>query len=407
MSNGPVVLAYSGGLDTTVIVHRIKAELGRDVIAVLVDVGQGEDLSAAAERGLRAGAADAVIVDAKERFVADVLTPAIAANALYEGKYPLVSALSRPLIAQICVEQARAKGATAVAHGCTGKGNDQVRFEVAFGALAPDLEVLAPIRQWAMSRPEAIEYATKHGVDIGWITAEKSYSIDQNLWGRTIEGGILEDPWNGVPDDAWELTRPTGSPGETIIGFEAGLPVSADGERVGPAGVVAHLNKLAGGVGYGRVDMIENRRVGIKSREIYEVPGALAVLAAHRDLEDLTLERDLARDKARLDLRWAELIYDGLWFSPLRASLDAFMRESQAPVTGEVRLAFADGNLAITGRRSDNALYRADLATYDADDAFDHDAARGFVQLWGLPTKVWSAASQRAGSTSTPGASTP
>jgi argininosuccinate synthase len=407
MSSGPVVLAYSGGLDTTVIVHRITNELHRPVIAVLVDVGQGEDLASAAERGLAAGAADAVTIDARGRFTTELLTPAIAANALYEGKYPLVSALSRPLIAQICVEQARAKGATAVAHGCTGKGNDQVRFEVAFGALAPSLEVLAPIREWAMSRPEAIEYATKHGVDIGWITAEKSYSIDQNLWGRTIEGGILEDPWNAVPDDAWELTRPVGSPGETIIGFEAGLPVSADGERIGPSGVVAHLNKLAGGVGYGRVDMIENRRVGIKSREIYEVPGALAVLAAHRDLEDLTLERDLARDKARLELRWAELVYDGLWFSPLRASLDAFMRESQAPVTGEVRLAFADGNLAITGRRSPNALYRADLATYDADDAFDHDAARGFVQLWGLPTKVWSAAEQRAGSTSAPGASTP
>jgi argininosuccinate synthase len=390
-TSGAIVLAYSGGLDTTVAVHRLTNEQGRPVIALLADVGQGEDLKGAAERALAAGAVDAVIVDGRERFVREVVAPAIAANARYEGRYPLVSALSRPLIAQLVVEQALAAGATAVAHGCTGKGNDQVRFEAAFGALAPELEVIAPVRDWAMSRPEAIRYAEKHGVDIGWINADKPYSVDQNLWGRTIEAGVLEDPWAAVPDDAWELTRPSGAErAEVVVGFQHGLPVALDGERVGTTQVVARLNALAGGVGYGRVDMIENRRVGIKSREVYEVPGALAVITAHRDLEDLTLERDLGREKARLEQRWAELVYDGLWFSPLRQALDAFMASTQAAVTGEVRLELTAGTCQVTGRRSDSALYRPDLATYGSDDGFDHEAARGFVALWGLSSRVWA-----------------
>jgi argininosuccinate synthase len=391
--SGPVALAYSGGLDTTVVVHRLAHELGRDVLAVLVDVGQGEDLGGAAERARAAGAAEAVVVDARERFAGEYLARAIAANALYEGKYPLVSALSRPLIAQLVVDQARRVGATTLAHGCTGKGNDQVRFEVGFAALAPDLEVFAPVREWAMSRPEAIAYADKHGLDIGWISLDKPYSIDQNLWGRAIEAGILEDPWAAVPEDAWELTRtPSGTepPVEVVVGFERGLPVSVDGRPAGIAEVVAHLNRVGGALGFGRLDMIENRRVGIKSREVYELPGALAVLAAHRDLEDLTLERDLAREKQRLELRWAELVYDGLWFSPLKDALDAFMASTQQAVTGEVRLAFGPGACRPTGRRSDRALYRADLATYEAGDGFDHDAARGFVHLWGLSTRVWA-----------------
>jgi argininosuccinate synthase len=397
-TTGPVALAYSGGLDTTVVVHRLTHEEGRDVIAVLVDVGQGEDLPAAAERALAAGAVDAVVIDARERFATEFLAPAIAANALYEGKYPLVSALSRPLIAQLVVERGRAAGAAALAHGCTGKGNDQVRFEVGFAALAPDLEVIAPVRDWAMSRPEAIGYAEKHGLDIGWISVDKPYSIDQNLWGRTIEAGVLEDPWNRVPEDAWELTRtPAGSeaPVEVVVGFERGVPTSVDGRPAGLAEVVAQLNQVGGGLGFGRLDMIENRRVGIKSREVYEVPGALAVLAAHRDLEDLTLERDLAREKARLEVRWAELVYDGLWFSPLKGALDAFMASAQEAVTGEVRLAFGPGTCRPTGRRSAQALYRPDLATYETADGFDHEAARGFVSLWGLSTKVWAQAQRR------------
>jgi argininosuccinate synthase len=391
---GPVALAYSGGLDTTVVVHRLAHELGREVIAVLVDVGQGEDLAGAAARARTAGAADAVVVDARERFATEFLVPAIAANALYEGKYPLVSALSRPLIVQLVVDQARQAGATTLAHGCTGKGNDQVRFEVGFAALAPDLEVLAPVREWAMSRPEAIGYAEKHGLDIGWISVDRPYSIDQNLWGRAIEAGILEDPWTQVPEDAWELTTTATAdeaPVEVVVGFEHGVPVSVDGRPAGVAEVVTHLNRVGGAFGFGRLDMIENRRVGIKSREVYELPGALAVLAAHRDLEDLTLDRDLAREKLRLELRWAELVYDGLWFSPLKGALDAFMAATQQAVTGEVRLAFGPRSCQPTGRRSRRALYRPDLATYEADgDGFDHDAARGFVHLWGLPTRVWA-----------------
>jgi argininosuccinate synthase len=397
---GAVMLAYSGGLDTTVVVHRLTNEHGRPVVAVLVDVGQGEDLDAAAARALAAGAADAVVIDARERFAREFVVPAIAANARYQSKYPLVSSLSRPLIAQVVVEQARAAGAPAVAHGCTGKGNDQVRFELGFGALAPDLEVLAPVRDWAMSRPEALGYADKHGIDLGWISVDRPYSVDQNLWGRTIEAGVLEDPWTRVPDDAWELT---GTPeavderGEAVIGFEGGVPVSVDGREAGVVEVVAHLNRVGGALGFGRVDMIEDRRIGIKSREVYEVPGALALLAAHRDLEDLTLERDLAREKARLEGRWAELVYDGLWFSPLREALDGFMASAQRSVTGEVRLEFGPWRCQPTGRRSPRSLYRPELATYGTVDGFDHDAARGFIGLWGLSSRVWAQAGRGGG----------
>ena len=405
-----VVLAYSGGLDTTVTVHRLVHEQGRAVVALLADVGQGEDLPALAQRALAAGAADAVVVDARDRFAAEFLVPAVRANALYEGRYPLVSALSRPLIAQLLVEEARRRGAGAVAHGCTGKGNDQVRFEVSCGALAPDLEILAPVRDAAMSRPEAIAYADKHGLDLGGITETKPYSVDQNLWGRTIEAGVLEDPWLAPPEDAFEWTAsPATASGtrEVVVGFQDGVPTTVDGESLGDrgatafgsmsppdppglAGVVAALNRVGGEAGFGRVDMIENRRVGIKSREVYEVPGALAVIAAHRDLEDLTLDRDVLHEKARLDIRYAELVYDGLWFSPLKAALDAFVAETQAAVSGEVRLELSPGRCQPTGRRAERALYRPDLATYDSGDAFDHDAGRGFVSLWGLPARTWA-----------------
>jgi argininosuccinate synthase len=390
---GLVVLAYSGGLDTTVSVHRLTHEQGHAVVALLVDVGQGEDLPALAERALAAGAVDAVVVDARERFAAEFIVPAIQANALYEGRYPLVSALSRPLIAQLLVEEARRRGAAAVAHGCTGKGNDQVRFEVSCGALAPDLTVLAPVRDWTMSRPEAIAYADKHDLDLGWISKAKPYSVDQNLWGRTVEGGVLEDPWLAPPEDAFEWTASPAAPGgtrEVVVAFEAGVPVAVDGERAGLPGLVGTLNRLAGAAGFGRVDMLENRRVGIKSREVYEVPGALAVIAAHRELEDLTVDREVLHEKARLEIRYAELVYDGLWFSPLKAALDAFVAATQPAVTGEVRLELSPGRCQATGRRAERPLYRPDLATYDTGDAFDHDAGRGFVALWGLPTRTWA-----------------
>jgi argininosuccinate synthase len=399
-----VVLAYSGGLDTTVIVHRLTHEHGRRVVALLADVGQGEDLTALADRAGKVGAVDAVVVDARERFARDFLTPAIAANALYERRYPLVSALSRPLIAQLLVEEARARGAGALAHGCTGKGNDQVRFEVSCGALAPDLEVLAPVRDWAMSRPEALAYADKHGIDLGWITLEKPYSVDQNLWGRTIEAGVLEDPWTAPPEDAFVWTSsPLTARGaaEATVSFEAGIPVAVDlgpGPVRGLTALLGELNRLGGAAGFGRVDMIENRRVGIKSREVYEVPGALATIAAHQEIEDLTLDRDVLHEKARVELRYAELIYDGLWFSPLRAALDAFIAETQKTVTGEVRLRFSPGACQVAGRRGPRPLYRPDLATYAEGDAFDHDAGRGFVALWGLPARTWASVQQEAAS---------
>jgi argininosuccinate synthase len=389
----PVVLAYSGGLDTTVSVHRLTHEQGRTVVALLADVGQGEELAPLAARALDAGAVDAVVVDARERFATDFLGPAIRANALYEGRYPLVSALSRPLIAQLLVEEARRRDASTVAHGCTGKGNDQVRFEVSCGALAPDLEVLAPVRDSAMSRPEAIEYADKHGLDLGWISAAKPYSVDQNLWGRTVEAGALEDPWAAPPEDAFAWTvSPAAASGtrEVVVGFEAGVPSVLDGEASGLPAVIGALNRLAGAAGFGRVDMLENRRVGIKSRELYEVPGALALIAAHRDLEDLTLDREVLHEKARLEIRYAELVYDGLWFSPLKGALDAFVAETQRAVTGEVRLELSPGRCQATGRRAERPLYRPDLATYETGDTFDHDAGRGFVALWGLPTRTWA-----------------
>ncbi len=393
-----VVLAYSGGLDTSVAVHWMTAELGDEVIAVVVDVGQGGAFEEIRERALRAGAVDAVVVDAKEELASDFVTPALYANSLYEGRYPLVSALSRPVIVRHLVAEARRHSAGAVAHGCTGKGNDQVRFEVASRALAPDLEIVAPVRVWGMSREEAIGYAEKHELPIT-ISRDRIYSIDENLWGRAIECGILEDPWEAPPADVFSRTVASASgPVETTVGFEAGAPVSLDGVRLGIVELIARLDALAGSTGFGRIDMIEGRRVGIKSREVYECPAALALIAAHRDLEAMTLERDLAHEKARLEPRFAELVYDGMWFSPLRQALSAFMEQSQRPVTGEVRLLFAPGGgLEVLGRRSPLGLYDRGLATYDAADSFRHEHAEGFVRLFGLGIATW-AARQGAGS---------
>jgi argininosuccinate synthase len=386
-----VILAYSGGLDTSVAVRWMIDNLGVEVVCLAVDVGQAsDDWDVVRERAMAAGAAEAIVVDAREEYAREYCMPALAANALYESRYPLVSALSRPVIVKHLVTAARHHGATAVAHGCTGKGNDQVRFEVSTRALAPDLEVIAPVRSWGMTRDECILYAYDHGIPIT-ATKEKVYSIDDNVWGRAIECGEMEDPWNVPPPGVWLLTKPTETePRDVVVAFEEGVPVSVDSEDLTPLGVIERLNQLVGSYGWGRIDMVENRRVGIKSRETYECPGALALILAHRDLESICLERDLAREKTRLEPRYAELVYDGLWFSPLKQALDAFVAESQRSVTGEVRLHLGPGSCEVTGRRSPHSLYDYGLATYDAADSFDHAQSEGFVRLWGLSVERWA-----------------
>ena len=397
-----VVLAYSGGLDTSVAVRWLMENHGVEVIAVAVDVGQAgdaaaEDWEALRNRALAAGAIEATVIDARAEMAEDFCVPALLANARYEGKYPLVSALSRPVIVKHLVAEARTHGATLVAHGCTGKGNDQVRFEVGTRALAPDLGVLAPARVWGLSREDCIEYAAKWDIPLT-VTKEKLYSIDENLWGKAIECGVIEDPWNRPPEDVYTMTVPTATePTEIVIGFESGVPVSLDGVALSPEPLIAELNRIVGSYGYGRLDMVENRRGGIKSRETYECPGALALLLAHADLEDLTLERDLHHEKLRLEPRWAELVYDGLWFSPLKQALDAFFLESQRHVTGEVRLRLDQGRCWVVGRRSPVSLYDHGLATYDASDTFRHQDAEGFVRLWGLGVATWSAVQEGRG----------
>src|SRR5579875_785989 len=399
-----VVLAYSGGLDTSVAVRWVREEMGLEVIAMAADIGQGGDWDSLRERARAAGAAEVVVVDAKEEFARDFVAPAVRANALYEGRYPLVSSLSRPLIAKCLVETARRYGAGAVAHGCTGKGNDQVRFEVSVRALAPELEVLAPVRSWGFTREGSIEYAQRHGIPVS-ATKASPYSVDQNLWGRTVEAGALEDPWVPPPEGTWELTaRREQAPRDVVLGFEAGVPVSLDGKALPLHELVPALDRLVGPFGFGRVDMVENRRVGIKSREVYECPGALAILMAHADLEGLTLERDLAHEKARLEPRWAELVYDGLWFSPLKDALDAFMSQSQRHVSGEVKLRCEPGACYVIGRRSPESLYELDLATYSAGDRFRHQDAEGFVRIFGLGVETWSRRQGR-GRTTPPGPS--
>jgi argininosuccinate synthase len=393
-----IVLAYSGGLDTSVAVRWLIEETGAEVIAVAVDVGQGGDFSAIRERAMAAGAVEAVVVDARREYAEDFLVPALRANAKYEGKYPLVSALSRPCIVKHLVTAAREHGADAVSHGCTGKGNDQVRFEVSTRALAPDLETVAPVRNWGLTREQSIEYAERHGIPIT-VTKASPYSIDQNLWGRTIECGVLEDPWTQPPEEVYELTTPTATgPVEMVLGFEQGVPVSIDGRSLPLDELIQEVTQVVGSYGWGRLDMVENRRVGIKSREVYECPGSLALLMAHADLEDLTLERDLAHEKARLEPRYAELVYDGMWYSPLKEALDAFVAKSQEFVTGEVRLRCElPGRCLVVGRRSDVGLYDYTLATYEAADAFRHADAEGFVRLWGLGLETWAARQSRRG----------
>jgi argininosuccinate synthase len=399
LSKEKVALAYSGGLDTSVAIKWLGKEHNFDVIALAVDVGQKKELSEARERALEAGAMESLIIDAREEFARDFILPALQANALYEGKYPLVSALSRPLISKHLVEVARSKGASYLAHGCTGKGNDQVRFEVSFAALAPDLKVIAPVREWGMSRKETIDYAHARGVPIR-ITKESPYSIDENLWGRTAECGILEDPWVEPPADVFELTQSPGNapaePQEIEVGFSHGKPVSLNGENMDLIELISRVSSVAGGHGFGRVDMVENRLVGIKSRELYEVPAALTLIMAHRDLEDLTLERDLLHFKPLLEQKYAELVYYGLWYSPLKKALDAFFADTQKHVTGAVRLKFFKGTCTVIGRRSEQSLYDYALATYETEDQFSHQSAKGFVELWGLPIKIWAKREKRA-----------
>ncbi|QGN49309.1 argininosuccinate synthase [Micromonospora sp. WMMD558] len=395
-----VVLAYSGGLDTSVAIPYLAEQTGAEVIAVAVDVGQGgEDLDAIRQRALDCGAVEAEVVDARDEFAADYCLPAIRANALYMDRYPLVSALSRPLIVKHLVAAARKHGGTIVSHGCTGKGNDQVRFEVGLGALAPDLKIVAPARDFAWTRDKAIAFAEEKGLPID-VTAKSPYSIDQNLWGRAVETGFLEDIWNGPIEDLYSYTSDPAQErdaDEVVITFDGGNPVAIDGETVTPYQAVLELNRRAGAQGVGRLDMVEDRLVGIKSREVYEAPGAIALITAHQELEAVTVERDLARFKRGVDQRWGELVYDGLWFSPLKYALDAFIDDAQQQVSGEVRLTLHGGRATVTGRRSEASLYDFGLATYDTGDTFDQSLAKGFVQLWGLPSKMAAARDARLG----------
>ena len=386
-----VVLAYSGGLDTSVAVRWMIENLGVEVICLSANVGQEGTLEGNKEKALGAGAIAYEELDLREEFAREYLAPVIKANALYEGKYPLVSALSRPLIVTHQVEVARKYGADALAHGCTGKGNDQVRFEVSAMALAPDLEMVAPVRNWGLTRDDSIDYAAQHGIPVA-ATKEKLYSIDDNLFGRAIECGEMEDPWARPPEGVWEMTKPTATePTEIEIAFEQGVPTAVDGQTMPLHELIVHLNHVVGSYGWGRLDMVENRRVGIKSRETYEAPGGLALILAHADLESITVERDLSREKARLEPRYAELVYDGLWFSPLKDALDAFVDSSQEHVTGDVRLRLEPGQCYVVGRRSPASLYDYGLATYDAADRFRHADSEGFVRLWGLGLQTWAA----------------
>jgi argininosuccinate synthase len=387
-----IVLAYSGGLDTSVAIGWIAEETGAEVVAVAVDVGQGgEDLDTIRKRALDCGAVEAVVADARDEFAEQYCLPALRANALYMDRYPLVSALSRPVIVKHLVEAAKYHGASTVSHGCTGKGNDQVRFEVGIGALAPDLKVIAPVRDFAWTREKAIAYAEERDLPIDQ-TKKSPFSIDQNVWGRAVETGFLEDLWNEPTKDVYSYTEdPVANwqaPDELIITFDKGVPVAIDGETVTPLQAIQQLNRRAGAHGVGRVDLVEDRLVGIKSREVYEAPGAVALIAAHQELENVTVERDLARFKRQVEQRWTELVYDGLWFSPLKDALDTFVAKTQEHVSGEIRLTLHSGRAVVTGRRSEQSLYDFNLATYDAGDTFDQSLAKGFVQLWGLPSKI-------------------
>ncbi|MEU8269956.1 argininosuccinate synthase [Sphaerisporangium sp. NPDC049002] len=395
-----VVLAYSGGLDTSVAIPFLADQTGAEVIAVAVDVGQGgEDMEVIRKRAIDCGAVESVVVDAREEFAADFCVPALQANALYMDRYPLVSALSRPLIVKHLATAAKQFNGTHVSHGCTGKGNDQVRFEAGLAALNPSLKVIAPARDYAWTRDKAIAFAEEKGLPID-VTKKSPYSIDQNIWGRAVETGFLEDIWNGPIEDVYSYTADPSQPreaDEVVITFEAGVPIALDGRSLTPFQIIAELNQRAGAQGVGRLDMVEDRLVGIKSREVYEAPGAIALITAHMELENVTVERDLARFKRSVDQRWGELVYDGLWFSPLKDALDTFIADAQKYVSGDIRMTLHAGRAVVTGRRSEASLYDFSLATYDTGDAFDQSLAKGFVQLWSLPSKIAAARDGRLG----------
>ncbi|MBE0415173.1 MAG: argininosuccinate synthase [Dehalococcoidia bacterium] len=386
-----VVLAYSGGLDTSVAIRWIAKRYHMDVIALTVDLGSERDMPSIQQKALNVGAVKALVVDAKELFVKHFVFPALQADALYEGQYPLATALGRPLIAKLLVEAAKGEGAQAVAHGSTGKGNDQVRFDVSVSALAPHLKVIAPAREWGMTREEEIAYAQKHDIPIP-VTAGSPYSIDENLWGRSIECGVLEDPWAEPPEEAFAWTKsPKDAPDEpryVEIGFERGIPVSFDGRELDSVSLIQGLNELAGEHGVGRIDHVENRLVGIKSREVYEAPAATVLLKAHKALEAMTLSRDQLRFKERVAAEYAEIIYNGLWFTALHQDLAAYVVSTQRHVTGTVRLKLLKGNATVVGRKSSKSLYSFGLATYDKGDEFDQSASPGFIHIWGLPVKT-------------------
>ena len=386
-----IVLAYSGGLDTSVAVRWLKEERGYEVIALTVDVGMQREREDVQSRAMKAGAAKFVWRDAQETFVRHFAFPALAAGAVYQGHYTLATALARPLIARELVDVARAEGATAIGHGCTGKGNDQVRFDVSTQALAPELRIVAPVRDWDMDREAEIAYAEEHSIPV-LVTRDSPYSIDENLWGRSIECGVLEDPWQEPPADVYEWTvAPAAAPDAPAyveIGFERGLPVSLDGRETDPVPLVLRLNELAGEHGVGRADMVEDRLVGIKSREIYEAPAAVTLLAAHEALEALTLSKDQQRLKARISQEYAELIYNGLWFTAHHRDLAAYVQSTQRHVTGTVRVRLHKGAATVVGRKSPKSLYDFSLATYDQSDQYDRTAAPGFIQIWGLPVRV-------------------
>ncbi|WP_104162352.1 argininosuccinate synthase [Cryobacterium sp. N22] len=394
-----VVLAYSGGLDTSVGIGWLKDATGKEVVALAVDVGQeGEDMDVIRQRALDCGAVESIVVDAKDEFANDYIVPALKANALYQKRYPLVSAISRPLIAKHLAATARALGADSVAHGCTGKGNDQVRFEAAVTALAPELTSLAPVRDFALTRDKAIEYAALHNLPIAQ-SKKSPYSIDQNVWGRAVETGFLEDPWNAPIEDLYTYTQDPSIPREAteiIITFDQGVPVAVDGKPVTPLEAVVLLNKLAGDQGVGRIDIVEDRLVGIKSREVYESPAGIALITAHEELENVTVERDVARYKRGVEAKWSELVYDGLWFSGLKKSLDAFIDDTQKYVSGDIRMTLHAGTAVVTGRQSKQSLYDFDLATYDTGDSFDQSMAKGFIELWSLPSKIAARRDQAA-----------
>ncbi|URR36045.1 argininosuccinate synthase [Thermosynechococcus sp. HN-54] len=389
-----VILAYSGGVDTSVCIPYLKHEWGvKEVITLAADLGQGDELEPIRQKALDAGASVSLVADAKAEFIRDYAFPAIQANALYENRYPLSTALARPLIAKLLVDAAAEYGADAVAHGCTGKGNDQVRFDVAIAALNPNLKVLAPAREWGMSREETIAYGERFGIPAP-VKKSSPYSIDRNLLGRSIEAGPLEDPWIEPLEEVYLMTQAIentpNSPEYVEIGFEAGIPVSLDGRALDPVTLVSELNERVGRHGFGRIDMIENRLVGIKSREIYEAPALLVLIDAHRDLESLTLTADVTQYKRGIEETYSRLVYNGLWYSPLKQALDAFIQQTQQRVTGTVRVKLFKGTARVVGRQSPYSLYTPDLATYGAEDQFDHKAAEGFIYVWGLPTRVWA-----------------